>query len=144
MAYPKHIEGYVEKMKLKDNGFFDITENGYHFFYTIKCKCGSGLFHVLLNDDPTIKAQCCACSDLILIYDLIYYPTASMCGRSDEFKMVEVNNNKIFEICVLYEYSDEFEVNDEEFDQDCLSWCQVFIKNKNNNSIIRILNDETA
>ncbi len=59
----------------------------------------------------------------------------------DTIKWIE---NWYRSVCVLYEYSDEFDVDDSEFDVNDITLCQVFVKNNYDGSITRILNDETA
>ncbi len=143
-ANPKHIEGYVVRMDEKNNKFFETYVSDFAFYYTIKCKCGNEKFHVIGNECPIVTVECCECGEGILVYDLIYYPAATSVDRHENFVKLVLEENDIFEVCVLYEYSDEFELDDEEFDPNNLSWCQVFVRDPKSGEVWRILNDETA
>lgn len=141
---PDHIDGYVED--LTDKSKYDIT---YGFdectmAYEVKCSCGNREFLVHHNLEPRVVAECTQCENQIIIYDLDYY----ICG--DKWQEEELNlytspeQDNVFQICVVYEYSDEFSYTDERFDCNDVTWCHVYLYGIKSEKAYEIVDDETA
>jgi len=74
------------------------------------------------------------------VYDLASYPTASK-GKGDEwFTELDPTKEGALPIYVSYEYG-EFD-DDQEFDQDDITWCQVFVEM--GGGLRKVFDDETA
>lgn len=110
------------------------------FVYKLKCTCNCESFMVYKDVHPSVFAKCCYCDKMITVYDLDYYPVAVKLKR--EFPLKNVNDIPT-SVYVNYEYNDEFLYEDDvEFDENDISWCKVFVEN--NNTLVKILDDETA
>lgn len=141
---PKHIDGYVYKIS-SNNKFFKDNLDDFTIPYAVKCTCGNEVFKVFLNTSPTVIAKCSECSKDIIVYDLKHYPAATPARKEEElieYKSEAGDDN--FNICVIYEYSDEFSFDDEEFDPNDITWCHVHLYGTKSKKSFYIVNDETA
>ncbi len=146
MLYPRpsHIKEYVRKLP-NENKFLNYNFDNFTLCYEVKCTCGNEEFEVFMDNDPTVLAKCAECRKDIIVYDLKYYPAASVIEEEEILtKYVSIMNDKIFNICVIYEYSDEFEFEDEEFDCNDITWCQIYGYGIKSNQVFKIVDDETA
>lgn len=57
---------------------------------------------------------------------------------------ISAEGDDVFNVCVVYEYSDEFSLSDAEFDNNDVTWCQVFVYGTKSNKVYKIVDDETA
>jgi hypothetical protein len=137
---PNHVcefctKGYnnshFEKLGKKHNDKFTPT-------YQIQCKCGCFSFEIFTDEHPTVNVKCKSCGKEITVYELSNYPAA--CKLPDELIQTKFQdkNFTVFEVCVLYEYSSDYENNDD------ISWCIVWLYNPENAKLIELINDETA
>lgn len=53
-------------------------------------------------------------------------------------------NNDKFNVAIIFEYSDEFAFDDEEFDENDITWCQIYLYDIVSLRSIMIVDDETA
>lgn len=60
-----------------------------------------------------------------------------------ELKKVSNEGNDRFNVAVIFEYSDEFSFDDE-FDENDITWCQIYLYDPKNLCSIMIVDDETA
>ena len=143
MNCPKHIENYI--ISLTDTNIFSIHQpvNNYHHSYLVKCSCGCEEFEIFINPEPMLMAKCKECGAEITVYNLRYYPAASLISfEGANTKYVSPRDDRIFNICVIYDYP-ELEVN-EEYDQNDITWCVVYGVGIDSKDVFEILNDETA
>ena len=112
MTAPEHIKEYCFKVAEKSI-FYELDEmysDDYSFVYQISCTCGCDDFHVYIDDHPTAEAECIKCKKRFTLYDLALYPNAIKLSKEFEMKKyVTSSGSDVFKLCVLYEYSDEFE-----------------------------------
>ena len=90
--------------------------------------------------------MCCNCGNIIKIYDLDCYPNAAKVfedAESEKRKLCE-DGEEDFQICVLYEYSDEFEFDDENFDVNDITAFALFVYCPQSKKNIMVFQDETA
>lgn len=93
---PSHINEYVRDLPTNNKYSIGVLDD-YTFAYEVKC----------IN-----------CSQEITVYDLNLYPAATPIKEDDELiEYISEEGNTIFNVCVIYEYSDEYEVNSAEFDE---------------------------
>ncbi len=90
-------------------------------------------------------ASCTSCGNQITLYDLIEYPCATT-ARDPEEALEKVTNksNDKFNAAIIIQYSDEFAFDDEGFDENDITWCQIFLYDNVNLESIMIVDDETA
>jgi hypothetical protein len=138
MKWPQHIDGYLRDAK----AHFPLQADDDHPFYQVICSCGGTRFHVFKSNRPNLKVTCKKCDTEISVYDLKLYPAASP-GRAEEVfvPVLHPNGEDTVQVFVMYEYG---ELDDDQtFDRNDISWCQVFIENEDGVPI-KILDDETA
>ncbi len=145
----KYAPFHVKKYCVIDNNdevyrkFVNEYEDNYHFVYKMKCSCYNDKFEVYKDDNPTVIIRCTNCNKEITVYDLKYYPSAIKLEDKLEMEQVICCNQNIFNVYPIYEYGDEFEY-DTEFDENDITWCIIFIREIKNNSIKKLIDDETA
>lgn len=145
---PEHLEGLYEI--LKDLSKYDIQYlddlNEYTFAHEIKCTCLNKEFIIYKDGHPTVIAECNCCGKRITVYDLDFYPAATKIKEKLPMeRYLSENGDELFNICVLYEYSDEFEYEDDvEFDRNDISWCVIYGYGLKSKKIFQIINDETS
>lgn len=143
MIMPNHIEGYVEKLPNKSK-YIEYEFDEYTMPYEVKCSCGSKEFVVYNNEEPRVELKCTKCGKRIVVYDLDFYPCASKYKEEQLNQYTSPEEDNIFNVAVVYEYSDEFPFSDEEFDCNDVTWCNVYVYGVNSNKVYEIVNDETA
>lgn len=133
---PNHVNKFCS-LDYDDVNFKQLGTK-HHDVYQIKCGCGCAEFNVFRDDHPTLLLRCNKCENKIIVYELSCYPAAFK--LSEELVMTKVKDGEydLFKVCVLYEYSDDYEGVDD------ISWCTAWIFNGQNGNFIEILNDETA
>lgn len=90
-------------------------------------------------------ASCTSCGNQITLYDLIEYPCAVVVRDTEEaLEKVVNNNNDKFNAAIIIQYSDEYALDDDEFDEDAITWCQIYLYDVVNSQPIMIVDDETA
>lgn len=145
---PEHIKEYCVEIDEK-SAFYMIKQDysdDFAYTYKIKCLCGCSIFEIFTDRHPTAEAVCTNCGKRITVYDLKYYPNAIKLSEDFEMKKylsVETGQSK-FEICALYEYSDEFDFNSEFFDRNDITGFSLFAFDETTSDIILVLDDETA
>lgn len=127
---PDHIKKYVRPISEK-NKFFSTPI--YDEFVVFK------------NSEPKVTAVCTACKKRIALYDLIEYPCATTARDPEEplEKVINKNNDK-FNAAIIIQYSDEFAFNDERFDENDITWCQIYLYDNVERQSMMIVDDETA
>lgn len=140
---PRHVKDYCYQ-DLNDSTFSYLKEkyeDEYTFIYKVKCMCGCNQFKIYMDKHPSAYLECSYCSKFITVYDLQYYPAAVKLDKEYTSEVYNMGNN--FSVYVIYEYTDEFEIDDDVvFNPDDISWGKVYVKNKN--TLKKILDDETA
>lgn len=144
---PSHIKNYVQQI-IGKNKFFDddFSNDEFTFAYEIVCKCGNHKFTIYKNNEPKVVACCEVCNQKITLYDLIEYPCAVVLRKEkEEMELKKVSNegNDRFNVAVIFEYSDEFSFDDE-FDENDITWCQIYLYDPKNLCSIMIVDDVTA
>jgi hypothetical protein len=81
----------------------------------------------------------------IPLYDLIEYPCATTYRNpEEELKKITNQGNDKFNVAIIFEYSDEFPLDDEQFDENDITWCVIYLYDNVCQESIMIVNDETA
>lgn len=142
---PFHIKDFCwcAKEDKAYNQLVDEYEDDYHFVYKIECACGNKKFEVYKDDHPTVVLRCSNCRRNITVYDLEYYPAATKLKEEMERNQIVNQEDNLFNVYAIYEYSDEFE-DDSEFDANDITWCFVFITDIKSRKLIKLVDDETA
>jgi hypothetical protein len=142
MKCPKHIDGFVCKLP-KKNKFIDCDSDDYHIAYLVKCNCGCEVFKVFINEMPSVILKCNNCDNQIIVYDLKFYPAATIIPGNEKFEeYISLDGDLTFNICVIYEYSELDE--GEKFNPDDITWCEVYAYGVKSKKVFEIINDETA
>lgn len=144
MICPEHIDGFVVKLPNK-NKYFDYDFCDFNIPYEVKCSCGCEEFRIYKNSLPYVYVVCEKCKQKLNIYDLNCYPSASVIPTNEEPKEFKsADEESIFNVSVIYEYSDEFSFEDAEFDKNDITWCHVYGYGVRTNKVFEIIDDETA
>ena len=141
---PVHIKKFCYKDD-EDGTYRELRETIYdevHFLWKIKCECGETKFKVFKDEHPSVFCKCSKCNKDITVYDLSNYPAAVKLKEEFEVEQVCKEGVEDFNVYAIYEYSDEFDEDDERFDQNDITWATVYIGN--GNIVEKILDDETA
>jgi len=142
MKCPKHIENNVISLP-NNNKFIEYEHDEYHLPYLVKCKCGCEELEIMTNPEPRILARCPLCGEKITIYNLRYYPAASLIPYDGENETyISPAEDTIFNIYVVYEYP-ELE-GEEVFNPNDITWCEVYGFGIESKNIFQIINHETA
>lgn len=142
---PCHIKKYAKQIQGENKFFSDGIYGEFTFAYEINCSCGGKEFVVYKNSEPKVTAFCTSCGNQIAIYDLIEYPCATTARDPEEAleKVVNKGNDK-FNIAFILQYSDQFDFDDQRFDENDITWCQIFLYDIVNLQSVMIVDDETA
>lgn len=142
---PSHIKKYAKQIQGENKFFSDGIYGEFSFAYEIRCSCGGEEFVVYKNSEPKVIASCITCANKITVYDLIEYPCA-VTARDPEEELEKVSNkgNDKFNVAMIIQYSDQFAFDDVRFDENDITWCQIFIYDIVNLRPIMIIDDETA
>ena len=142
---PNHIKEYVKPI-LGNNKFFkDDIYGKFTLAYEVNCNCGNNEFVIYKNSEPKVMAFCASCGKAITLYDLIEYPCAVTYRDNEEILRKVINKDKDkFNIAIIFQYSDDFDFDDEEFDENEITWCQIYLYDIVNLQSILIVDDETA
>lgn len=98
---PNHIEKFVEKLSNK-NKFVEYEGDDYHIPYSVKCTCGSYKLKVFLNEEPSVKAVCTKCNNEIILYDLKFYPAATIVKCDEKISQyITPDGYSSFQVCVV-------------------------------------------
>ena len=136
--HPRHVDGWV----VEANDRFPDEADDFHHFFKIQCECGRELFRLFESNKRSVKATCASCGRETLVYDLSRYPAASKLSGVESFVPMSVDQGDSgLRVFVMYEYGEPDE--DQKFDPDDISWCQVFVESKNG-QIKKVFDDETA
>ena len=141
---PVHIKKFCYE-DYEDKTYCELREkyqDEVHFTWKIKCECGETKFKVLMDEHPSVFCKCSNCGKDITVYDLANYPAATKLKEELEEEQISIEDAEDFNVYVMYEYSDEFEEDDEEFDQNDITWAIAYIGN--GDILEKILDDETA
>lgn len=118
MTVPNHIKDFCIEVQ-KDSIFYPVKKNASEYSTIVQavCSCGSHKFNLLKNELPTIDAVCAECGQTIHIYDLDFYASSSRPNFNvgEMVKFVSEKGEDVFELCMSYDYSDEFEITDKHF-----------------------------
>ena len=141
---PVHIKKFCYE-DYEDKTYYELREKIYdevHFLWKIKCECGETKFKVFTDEHPSVFCKCSKCNKDITVYDLSNYPAAVKLKKEFEVEQVFIEDEEDFNVYAIYEYSDEFDEDDERFDPNDITWATVYIGN--GNIVKKILDDETA
>lgn len=141
---PDHIKKYVTPVAGENKYFEDRIDSAFTFAYEVCCSCGGIEFTVYKTSEPKVTAVCAACGRKITVYDLTEYPCAVPLGVEEEPEKVRNEGHDRFRVAVIFEYSDEFALDDNEFDENDVTWCQVYVYDTASAQSIMIVDDETA
>ena len=136
----KNCPTHIEKFVVDASSRFRIPEDGYHFYFELKCVCGSQLFYLLFGDKRSVRAICNRCLNKITIYNLSFYPSASTIGGEEAYYISDLTCEVPALIFVMYEYGILDEGDD--FDKNDITWCQVFVESPS--GLTKVFDDETA
>lgn len=134
---PKHVEDSVVSAEER---FSEDADEFHHYFQIVCNACASNGFHLFLSNLDTVKAFCEMCQKEVLIYDLALYPAATKLAGDENFVELDLTKAEALPIYVSYEYG-EFG-DDQEFDQNDITWCQVFVEKEG--ELLKVFDDETA
>lgn len=141
MRCPKHVSKYVKNPEEEMCTLFGVKKEQNPL--AVQCVCANDEFKILINELPIVDAICTKCEEKIKLYDLNFYPAATIIPASDEYiKYYSSEGDSVFNLCVLFEYP-ELE-KDEVFDPDDISWCIIWGRGIKSGQVFEILNDETA
>lgn len=140
---PVHIDGYVKKLPNKSK-YVEYDFDEYTLVYEVECSCGCNEFNVFLNAEPRVEVECTNCSNRIIVYDLDYYTCAEKYKEEELQRYTSLEGDESFNVCVIYEYSDEFSFNHKSFDCNDVTWCNVYLYGIKSENSIKIVDDETA
>ncbi|MGN0402832.1 MAG: hypothetical protein ACI4HQ_11340 [Acetatifactor sp.] len=142
---PSHVKKYVKRIQGENNFFSDGIYGEFTFAYEIRCDCGCKEFVVYKNSEPKVIASCTSCGNIITLYDLIEYPCATTARDPEEEleKIINKSNDK-FNVAIIIQYSDQFAFDDERFDENDITWCQIYLYDIAHLQSIMIVDDETA
>ena len=142
---PDHIKKYVKRI-VGNNKFFDGNLDAFTFAYEVTCSCGNKELVILKNSEPKVIACCESCGETITMYDLIEYPCAVTVRKKGEEVLTKITNGDSdkFNAAVIFEYSDEFELDGDEFDENEVTWCQIYLYDSKSLQSLMIVDDETA
>lgn len=141
---PVHIKKFCYEDN-EDRTYCKLQEeyqDEYTFVWKIKCECGETKFKVFTDEHPSVFCKCSKCNKDITVYDLANYPAATKLKEELETEQVCMEGVEDFNVYAIYEYSDEFEEDDEDFDQNDITWAYAYIGN--DDIVEKILDDETA
>ncbi len=133
---PRHIEAYAFEATHE----FSALSDKYHHYFKIVCACGCTLFRLLTSNKASVKAVCDRCSSVLPIYDLASYPAATKLGGTETYSEMFETSQTPTNVFVGYEYG-ELDC-DQDFNQDDITWCQVFVECSG--SMIKVFDEETA
>ena len=147
MIVPDHIKDFCKAVP-EDSVFYPVQENAneYSTIAQAVCSCGSHKFNLLMDEMPTIDAVCTECGQTIHIYDLDLYITSSKpdFDAGEMKKYLSQKGRDVFELCMCYDYSDEFEFTDELFDANGICSFALWAYCEESDERIFVLEDETA
>ncbi len=147
MTAPEHIQDYCKEID-EQSVFYDLYESfsdEYTFLYKIVCTCGCDEFSVCTDEHPTAIAECTSCKNKFTLYDLALYPNAFKLSKQYEMKKFRSESgSEIFKLCTMFEYSDEFDFDDEEFDVNDITAFSLFAFDPSDGEKLTIIDDETA
>ena len=147
MIVPDHIKDFCKEVP-KDSVFYPVQENANEYSTIVQavCSCGSHKFNLFMDEMPTIDAVCTECGQTIHIYDLDLYLSSSKpdFDAGGMKKYVSKKGKDVFELCMSYDYSDEFEVTDEHFDVNDIVSFALWAYCEESDERIFVLEDETA
>ena len=143
---PSHIKEYVKPIQGKNKFFSETIDSEFTFAYEVNCTCGNKELIVYKNCEPKVTAYCESCGRTITIYDLIEYPCAVFLENREEYSLEKVTNENCdrFNIAIIFEYSDEFALDDKEFDENDVTGCQIYLYDNVYTQSIMLVDDETA
>lgn len=140
---PNHILKYcysIEGGQFKK--IYSDFNDYYHRVYQIKCSCKCDGFRICIDDCPTVTAICSNCGACITLYDLDEYDASERPSwinwRTPSKYEYSYNSETLFNICVMYEYGEEYASNND------ISWFTAWGYNNNIDSIVEIISDETT
>lgn len=141
---PDHIQGYVEKLKDKSKYGITYEFDEYTLPYEVKCNCKNSEFMVYHNEEPRVVVECTQCRNKIIVYDLDYYPCGEKWKEEELNLYISSEGDDVFNVCVVYEYSDEFPYSHKQFDRNDITWCHIYIYGVKSKKAYEIVDDETA
>lgn len=143
---PSHIKPFAVPLIGKNKYFCDEIYSRFTFAYEVCCSCGNDKFVIYKNSEPKVTAYCESCGKTITLYDLIEYSCAVTVRKDGEevLKKITTNNSDKFNVAIIFEYSDEFELDDENFDENDVTWCQIYLYDTVSMKSFMIVDDETA
>lgn len=136
MNCPSHLQDYV----LDASSSFASDASSTHFFFKLRCTCGSTRLQLTHSRQKTVHAKCLKCPIQFTVYDLANYPAAVKLSGREEFRELDdpADYDAVF---VMFEYSEP--ECDVEFDENDITWCQIFVR-RADGEISKIFDDETC
>jgi hypothetical protein len=137
--YPSHIDGFLADATACFAGKADAA----HHYYQLKCICDCVYFTLYESDRDSVRAICSQCGATIVAYDLACYPSATKLAGEESFLAMIVPDDAASPtpVFIMYEYGGLDE--DQAFDRNDITWCQVFIVQESG-AIACAFDDETA
>ncbi len=147
LIVPDHIKDNCKSVP-KGSVFYPVQENADEYSTIVQavCSCGSQKFNLLKDELPTIDAVCADCGKTVHIYDLDLYVSSSRpdFDTGEMQKYISEKGKDVFELCMSYDYSDEFEFTDENFDVNDVCSFGLWAYCEESDERIFVLEDETA
>ncbi len=141
---PNHIDGYVKKLE-DTNKFIHYELGEYNIPFIVQCSCGSEEFKIYKDDRPYVDVKCIKCDKIIVVYNLSIYPAAADIDTNEPMnEVISKDGDDLFNVCVIYEYPDDYEFGDPEFDNNDITACAVYGYGIKSGKSIEVINDETA
>lgn len=146
MKYPRpnHIDDYVVNLP-KENKFLEEDFDDVTMPYIVKCTCGCEEFTISRSNHKTVKIDCKNCGKNITVYDKDFYTCSSKLNSDEVFVQYKSSDDDtLFNVCAIYVYSEDYPIEDDKFDSNDVTWCQVLGYGTISNKVFEIINDETA
>jgi hypothetical protein len=89
-----------------------------------------------------VTAKCSHCGDEIVVYDVRLYPAATSSRTAGDAVLFSAAGATTFGVCVVYEYPELDD--DQEFNQNDITWCEVFALDEDDKVVARVISDETS
>jgi hypothetical protein len=136
MNCPSHLQNHV----LDASSAFASEVSSSHYYFKLKCLCGSTRLRLAHSRQKTVQAKCMSCRNEFTVYDLAFYPAAVKLSGKEEFQELD-NPENYDDVFVMFEYGDS--EPDVDFDENDITWCQLYVRRKDG-AIAKVFDDETC
>ncbi|MDZ7619332.1 MAG: hypothetical protein U1E05_20220, partial [Patescibacteria group bacterium] len=122
---------------------FPGESDEFHHYYKLVCDCGSQRFLLHQSNRKSVVASCRQCGREIIVYDLSNYAAACKVAGEEHLSPMASADGATADVTVfvMYEYGEIDD--DQEFDRNDVTWCQVFVEDASGTHVC-VFDDETA